>query len=197
MPEIDDEFVKKFGIESGGVDALRDKIRDNMQRELDENVRTKLKNQLMDQLFEANPVDVPAALVENEVQRVREDTLRRMGINDPKQAPDLPNDMFEEQARKRVGLGLLIGELIKREEIKADEERVQQKLEAITASYGESEQMIRAYRANADAMRQVESLVLEDQVTDWLLERADVTAEPSSFAAVMGMEPAAAEEEKS
>lgn len=197
VPEIDDEFVKKFGIESGGVDALRDKIRDNMQRELDENVRTKLKNQLMDQLFEANPVDVPAALVENEVQRVREDTLRRMGINDPKQAPDLPNDMFEEQARKRVGLGLLIGELIKREEIKADEERVQQKLEAITASYGESEQMIRAYRANADAMRQVESLVLEDQVTDWLLERADVTAEPSSFAAVMGMEPAAAEEEKS
>lgn len=197
VPELDDEFVKKFGIESGGVDALRDKIRDNMQRELDENVRTKLKNQLMDQLFEANPVDVPAALVENEVQRVREDTLRRMGINDPKQAPDLPNDMFEEQARKRVGLGLLIGELIKREEIKADEERVQQKLEAITASYGESEQMIRAYRANADAMRQVESLVLEDQVTDWLLERADVTAEPSSFAAVMGMEPAAAEEEKS
>ncbi|HET7369923.1 MAG TPA: trigger factor [Gammaproteobacteria bacterium] len=197
VPELDEEFVKKFGIESGGVDALRDKIQENMQRELDENIRAKLKNQLMDQLFEANPVDVPAALVENEVQRVREETLRRMGINDPKQAPDLPNDMFEEQARKRVALGLLIGELIKREEIKADEDRVQQKLEAITASYGESEQMIRAYRANADAMRQVESLVLEDQVTDWLLERADVTGEQTSFAAVMGMEPAEAEEEKS
>ncbi|HET6724756.1 MAG TPA: trigger factor [Gammaproteobacteria bacterium] len=190
LPEIDETFAKQFGIESGDVAALRGQIEDNMRRELDETVRSKLKSQLLDQLFEANPIELPKALVDNEIQRVREETLRRMGIEDPKQAPDIPNDMFEERARKRVALGLLVGELIKREKIEADADRVQARLEAITAGYAEPEKMIRAYRGNADAMRHVESLVLEDQVTDWLLERADVTTEPTSFAGIMGLEDA-------
>lgn len=188
LPEIDAAFLEKLGIESGGVDALRDKVRDNMRRELDEHLRVKLKNQLMDQLFEANPIEVPAALVEREIQHVREDTLRQMGMNDPKQAPDLPDNLFEERARKQVSLGLLVGELIKRGNITAGPDDVQQKLEEMTASYDQPEQMIRAYRGNDDAMRQVEGLVLEDRATDWLLERADVTSETTSFEAVMGME---------
>ncbi|HET7570436.1 MAG TPA: trigger factor [Gammaproteobacteria bacterium] len=196
LPELDESFLKHFGIESGGVEALRAKIRENMGRELDANVRAKLKNQLLDQLFEANPVELPSALVENEIQRLREEMLARMGVKDPESAPDMPNEMFDERARKRVALGLLIGELIKREQFKADAERVQQKLESLAADYHDPEQMVRAYRANADAMRQVESLVLEEQAVDWLTERAEVTEEPASFAEVMGLEqPTTADED--
>jgi trigger factor len=146
-----------------------------------------LKTELLDQLFEANPVDVPAALIENEIKREREDALRRMGIEDPEKAPDLPDDMFKEQATKRVALGLLVGELIKRENIETDADRVRQKLEELAASYGDPEQLIRAYRANADAMRQIEGMALEDQVTDWLAERAEIKTESANFADVMGM----------
>jgi trigger factor len=187
LPEIDDEFLARFDLEPGATDALREKIHENMRRELDENLRAKLKTELLDQLFEANPLDVPVALIENEIRREREDALRRMGIEDPNKAPELPDDMFREQATKRVALGLLVGELIKRENIEADADRVQQKLEELAASYGDPEQLIRAYRANADAMRQVEGMVLEDQVTDWLAERAEIKTEPAGFAEVMGM----------
>ncbi|HET7306868.1 MAG TPA: trigger factor [Gammaproteobacteria bacterium] len=194
LPELDESFLKHFGIESGDVEALRAKIQENMSRELDANIRAKLKNQLLDQLYEANPVELPSALVEHEIQHMRDDVLARMGVKDSKSAPDMPDEMFDERARKRVALGLLIGELIKREQFKADAERVQQKLEALAADYHDPEQMVRAYRANADAMRQVESLVLEEQAVDWLTERAEVTEEPASFAEAMGLEQPETEE---
>lgn len=187
LPDIDEEFAKSFGVEDGNIETLRSEVEQNMHRELDENIRAKLKTELLDRLQDANPIDLPAALVDDEIQRLREETLTRMGVKDLKNAPELPREMFEERARKRVGLGLLVGELIKREQLKPEPALVQAKLEAITADYDDAEGMIRAYRANADAMRQVENLVLEDQVVDWLLARADVAEEPAGFATVMGI----------
>ncbi|HET7676077.1 MAG TPA: trigger factor [Gammaproteobacteria bacterium] len=193
VPEIDAEFAKGFGIGDGDIAALRAEVEQNMRRELDEQVRARLKEQLFDRLMEANPLTLPGALVEDEIARLREDTLGRMGIKDTTNAPELPREMFEDRAKKRVALGLLMGELIKREGMKADPDRVQKKLEALTQDYDKPEQVIRAYRANADAMRQVENLVIEDQLADWLLERAEIIDEPSSFAAVMGLERKAAD----
>jgi trigger factor len=195
LPAIDDALADRLGV--ADVDALRTRVEENMRRELDDTLRSTLKNRLMDQLFERNPIELPKALIDNDIQRAREDMLKRMGVDDPEKAPDMPDDLFEDQAKKRVALGLLVGELIKREDIKAAPERVQAKLEAVTTSYEEPDKMIRAYRANEDAMRQVEAMVLEDQVTDWLAERADITNEPKSFRSVMGMDEDTANKEPS
>jgi trigger factor len=195
LPSIDAAFAEKLGV--ADVDALRAKVEENMRRELDDTLRSTLKNQLLDQLFDTNPIELPKALVDNDIRRAREDMLKRMGIDDAAKAPDMPDDLFADQAKKRVALGLLVGELIKREDIKAAPERVQAKLEAVTTSYQEPDKMIRAYRANDDAMRQVEAMVLEDQVTDWLAEHADVTNEPKSFRSVMGMDEDTANKEPS
>lgn len=188
LPELDAAFCESFGVEDGNLDTLRAEVEQNMRRELEENIRAKLKEQLLDRLLEANPVDLPEAMVADEIRRSREEMLARMGIKDADKAPELPDEMFADRAKRRVGLGLLMGELIKRESIEIEAERVQQKLESLTQDYEEPEQMIRAYRGNADAMRQVESLVLEEQVADWLLERAEIVDEPSSFATVMGID---------
>lgn len=195
LPELDAEFIKEFGVESGDMEDFRAKVQENMQRELADTIQIRLKNQLLDQLYETNPIELPTALIESEIQRMRQEMLQQMGVSDPQQAPHLPDEQFEQGARKRVTLGLLVGELIEREEIEADTQSVEQKLKDITAKHAEADQMVRAYRGNADAMRQIQSLVLEDKVTEWLTERANITTEASSFTEMMNLNKAGDQKE--
>ncbi|HET7203341.1 MAG TPA: trigger factor [Steroidobacteraceae bacterium] len=183
LPPLDDAFCREYGVIEGGIEQLLSEVADNMRRELSENVRSRLKQQVFDRLLEANPIEVPKALVDQQVREMQIDTARRIGAKDASQVP--PPDAFVEPARRRVSLGLLVGELVKSTGIELDRARVDARLNELAATYPDPDAILRAYRQNPDAMRQVESMVLEDQVVDYLLERAKVTDQPSTFKELM------------
>ena len=183
LPDLDDEFCREYGVLEGGIEQLRKEVRDNMERELAENVRARVKQQLLDGLLAANPVEVPNGLVDAQVREMQIDAARRMGARDASQVP--PPEPFLEPARKRVALGLLVGELIRTKGVKIDRARVEQRLAELAATYPEPEVILKAYREDANALRQVENLVLEDQVVDLLLEKAKVKDQPATFKDVM------------
>jgi len=183
LPELDDEFCSEYGVLEGGMEQLRSEVRENMGRELTTNIRTRLKQQLLDRLLEGNPVEVPRGLVDAQVREMQIDAARRIGARDASQIP--PPETFQEPARRRVALGILISELIKNRGIELDRARVEERLAELAADYPDPAPVLKAYRENADAMRQVESLVLEEQVIDYLLERAESKDRPMSFKDLM------------
>ncbi|MEE8119472.1 MAG: trigger factor [Gammaproteobacteria bacterium] len=185
LPDIDDEFCKGFGITEGGEERLRADITKNMQGELEKTIRNKIKDQLLDGLVMANKVDVPNALVDDEVQRLQNDAAQKMGKSTAEQGPEMPRDLFEEQARRRVTLGLLIGQIIEDQQLKADADRIQKSLEDLTDAYDSQDDVIRSYRNNPSVMHQVEGVVLEEQAVNFLLEHARVTDKSMTFAEIM------------
>ncbi|MGD8690774.1 MAG: trigger factor [Gammaproteobacteria bacterium] len=185
LPELDEEFCKAFGIEEGGIESLREEVAANMRRELEETVRRKVKEQALDGLLKANPIELPKALVDEEIERLRQDALGRLGISDQTQQPELPADLFEEDARRRVALGLLIGEVINGEQLKIDQDRVRETIEKMVEGYERPDEVIRSYRSNPNIMRHIETLVLEEQVVDWLLDQAAIEDESTTFKDVM------------
>ena len=186
LPAVDEEFGRAYGVEEGGVDALRAEVRKSMERELADVIRNRVRTQVLDALYRQNPVDVPRALLEEQVQQLQIDTARRMGVRDASQVP--PRQQFEEPARRRVALGLLMTQIVQAEQIKLEPERVQTRLSDLIASYPEQQQdeARRAYQQNQDAMRQIESAALEDQVVDWVLGRANITDKPMTFKEITG-----------
>lgn len=186
LPAVDDAFCATFGIEEGGVERLRADVRANMARELGQNVRARLKAQVLEQLYTANPVEVPRTLVEDEITHLQQEAMARLGLKDTAKAPK--REMFEQQARRRVALGLLVNEVIKTHEIVLDRAQVDARLEEVAADYQEPQQVVRAYRANPQLLRGVETLVLEDQAVDWMLARAQVVDQPTTFADVMKLD---------
>jgi trigger factor len=186
LPVVDEAFCATFGIEEGGVDRLRADVRANMARELGQNVRARMKAQLLEQLYTANPVEVPRTLVEDEITHLQQEAMARLGLKDAEKAPK--REMFEQQARRRVALGLLVNEIIKTHDIVLDRALVDARLEEVAADYQEPQQVVRAYRANPQLLRGVETLVLEDQAVDWMLARAQVVDQPTTFADVMKLD---------
>lgn len=180
---LDDEFCVAFGIKEGGVQALREAVGDNMRRELEEAIRSRVKKQALDKLLAANPLELPASLVDSQVQEMQLDYARRVGAREASQIP--PREQFMEAARRRVALGLLVSEIIKNEKIEVDRTRVGTRLEDLVASYEDPQGAMRAYQQNPQALRQVEMLVLEDQVVEWLLGRARFNDQPTTFKALM------------
>ena len=159
-------------------------LRGSMEREAAEAVRGKLRSQVFEALKLDNPLDLPRALVDEQIEALQADMMQRMGNRQPGQ--QLPREPFEEQARSRVLLGLLVGELIRREGIKVDRERVRAKLDEVASAYPNADEVRRAYLQNPEALRQIETAVLEDQAIDWILARARVTDRSASFAEVTG-----------
>jgi trigger factor len=184
LPEVDEEFCRAYGVEEGGIEALRAEVRKSMERELGDVIRNRVRGQVMDALYRENTFDVPRAMVDEQVQRMQVDAARRMGAKDASQVP--AREVFEDPARRRAALGLLMGQIVQAEGIKVDRERVQNRLNDLVASYPNPDEVRRAYLQNADAMRQVESAVLEDQVVDWIVERARVTDKPMTFKDLTG-----------
>ncbi|MFO1407085.1 MAG: trigger factor [Steroidobacteraceae bacterium] len=183
LPDLDDEFCREYGVAEGGMTQLRSEVAENMRRELEANVRGRIRGQVLERLLEANPVEVPRSLVDAQVREMQIDAARRMGARDASQVP--PADPFVEPARRRVALGILVGEVIKRNGIRLDRDKVEARLADLAGGYPDPGSVLKAYRQNADAMRQIENMVLEEQVVDWLLERAKVTDQPASFKEVM------------
>jgi trigger factor len=186
LPALDDEFCAVFGVTEGGVPKLREDVAANMRRELDQNLRTRNKTAVLEKLYQANPVDVPNSLLESQIRDMQIEVMRRAGAKDVSQAPD--REPFVEPARRRVALGLLINDIIRREKLVLDPARANARLDEMVSSYGDAAALKRAYLQNADAMRQVESLALEDQVVDWVLAHAEVQEKPSTFKELMNFE---------
>jgi trigger factor len=189
LPELDDAFCAAFGITEGGMEALRKEVLESMERELENAIRGKLRTQVLDKLHDANPIEVPKGMVAETVQGMQIDFARRMGIRDPQQLP-APESM-QEPARRRVALGLVVGELIRTQDIKVDRERVNQKLNEAVGMHPNPDELRRQYLQNAEAMRQLESAALEDQLIDWVLSQAKVTDVPSTFTELTGFGKAA------
>jgi trigger factor len=183
LPDLDDEFCREYGVTDGGMAQLRSEVADNMRRELEVNVRARLKQQLLDKLLASNPVEVPKSLVDAQVREMQIDTARRIGAKDASQVP--APEPFVEPARRRVALGMLVGELIRTRGLKLDRDRVEARLAEMVGGYPDPEAVLKAYRQNADAMRQVENMVIEEQVVDFLLEHSKVTDQAATFKEVM------------
>jgi trigger factor len=186
LPEVDEEFCKVFGVTEGGVTKLREDVTANMQRELSQALRNRNKTVVMEKLFQANPIELPNVLIEAQVRDMQVEAMRRAGAKDASQAPAA--EPFIEPARRRVALGLLLNEVIRREKLTVDRARVNERLDEMVSAYGDAATMKRAYLQNADAMRQVESLALEDQVVEWILDHAKVLNQPSTFKELMNFE---------
>ncbi|MDE3735120.1 trigger factor [Metapseudomonas resinovorans] len=179
LPELNDEFFSLFGIKEGGLEGFRAEVRKNMERELRQATKSKVKNQVMDGLLAANPVEVPKALIGNEVNRLRVQAVQQFGGNiNPEQ---LPAELFEEQAKRRVVLGLIVAEVVKQFELKPDEARVRELIEEMASAYQEPEQVVAWYYKNDQQLNEVRSVVLEEQVVDTVLQKAKVTDTSVSY----------------
>ncbi len=187
LPEMNDEFVSLFGVSEGGVTALRAEVRKNMEREMRQVIRNKIKAQVMDGLLKANTVTVPNALVDGEVERLRQQATRELGMATRKtELPELPTSLFTEQAKRRVSLGLIVGEIIKANSLKVDDARLTKQLEEIASAYENPAEVVAWYKSNKRELAGMESLVLEDQVVDFVLGKAQVTDKATSFEELMG-----------
>ena len=179
LPELNDEFFALFGIKEGGIEGFRAEVRKNMQRELRQAIKSKVKNQVMDGLLSANPIEVPKSLLGNEVNRLRVQAVQQFGGNIK---PDqLPAELFEEQAKRRVVLGLIVAEVVKQFDLKPDEARVREMIQEMASAYQEPEQVVAWYYKNDQQLNEVRSVVLEEQVVDTVLQKANVTDKLVSY----------------
>jgi trigger factor len=186
LPELDEEFAKSFGIGDGSLESLRQEVRNNMEREMKQALIDGNKQAVMDKLIELNSIEVPGALVENEAEQLKQQMMQQMHIPEGKAGVELDTSMFRDQAERRVSLGLILSEVIKSKELKADDDNVRAKVEELASTYEEPQQVIDWYYGDKSRLSQIESLVLEDAVVDWVFEQADVTEKSSSFDEVMG-----------
>jgi len=193
LPEIDEDFIKSFGIESGKEDELRAEVKMNLETNLEGQLSSTLRQRAFDALLEQNETDMPLKMVQEEAGRMMQEQKNQMlqqGI-DAKMLENLPDPEFETlkpQAEKRVALGLLMMEIIRKEELKPDEERVNARIEKMASSYEEPAEFVEYYKSNQQALSQVQSIVLEEQVVDLLLEKADVEIENVEASSLLNMQ---------
>lgn len=184
LPELTEEFIKRFGVADGSVAGLRTEVRKNMERELKGAVRNRIKSQAIDGLVSANKIDVPAALIDGEIDVLRRQAAQRFGGNE-KQALELPRELFEEQAKRRVVVGLLLGEVISTNDLKADEDRVKTLIEEMASAYEDPSEVIEFYSKNKELMNNMRNVALEEQAVEALLAKAKVTEKATTFSELM------------
>jgi len=189
LPKVDEEFAKLFGVEEGGVDALREEVSKNMTRELTQAVKAKVKEQVLDGLLASHEVGLPSALVAQEVDVLRQQAMQRFqGQMDPKNLPELPSEMFKEQAERRVKIGLLLGEVIKINELKVDDAKVDELIATAASAYEDPKEVIEYYANNKELMQQMQNVALEEQAVELLVEKAKVKNKKASFKDIMNPE---------
>lgn len=181
LPEIDEAFFASYGVEGKDLDGFREELRKNMTREAANASSNKVKQQVVDQLVEQVAVEVPAALISNEVDRMRQEAVQRFGGGQNLDPSALPAELFTEQAKKRVQTGLIFAQIIKEQELEATDDQVRAKIEELAGSYQDPEQFIEYFMNNAEQKAQIESSVLEDQVVDKVLEQGQVEEATVSY----------------
>ena len=182
LPEIDEEFAKAFGVESGDVDQLKSEIRANMERELARRLRTLVKESVMDALLEKNPIEVPSATVAQEAETLKKQTE----VQSP--GTDLPVDVFMGDAKRRVQLGMILAEVAKASALNINPDMIKERIEEMAQDYDDPDEFVRYYMGNQEMLRGIETLVMEDKVVDWVVEQAQVSTKSNSFDEVMNPE---------
>jgi trigger factor len=187
LPELDEEFVRGFGMHEGGVEEFRAQVLGSMQNEINGSVRNKLREQLLEALYKSTPLELPQVMIEEQVRELQVQVLRRAGVQKIERAEQLPpRGPFEEPARKRVALGLIIGEIIRANGLRVDRAKVEERLDSITAAYPDPEGVRRQYLQSREAMGQLESAALEDQALDWMQGQVTVIDKPTTFKELTG-----------
>ncbi|WP_457671825.1 trigger factor [Thiolapillus sp.] len=181
LPEVDEEFVKSLGVEDGTEESLRKEIRENMDREVRQKIKGRTKERVMDALLAANDISVPSAMISQEAAALKQQTQQEMSQSGQQSTMDLPLSMFEPQAERRVKLGILVGEIMRNNEMKVDQARVDETIAEQAATFEDPQEIIDWYKENAQARASVENVVLEDQVVDLILQQAKVEEEKLSF----------------
>jgi trigger factor len=187
LPEVDAEFAKSLGIPDGDLDKMRADIRQNLEREVNNRVKAKTKDSVMDGLIKVAELDVPKALVEQDVDRLVEMTRQDMaqrGMN-VKDMP-FPRELFTAQAERRVRLGLILAEVVKANQLEAKPEQVKAQVEEFAQSYEDPQQVLKFYYSDRRRLAEVEALVLEENVVNYVLGKAKVSEKPMAFDELMG-----------
>ena len=188
LPEVDAEFAKTLGVADGDIQKMREEIRRNVEREVKNRLKARLKDQIMQVLLDTTSVDVPKALVEGEVERLRELMRQDFAARGTPVKDDLPlpAEVFEKQALRRVTLGLILAELVKAHQLQAKPEQVRAIVEEQAQAYENPQEVVRFYYQAPERLREVESMVLEDNVVEWALKTAQVEEKPAEFDELMG-----------
>ena len=186
LPELDEEFAKGFGVADGDLEKMRSDIRANMEKERADRLKSSLKNTVMAGLLEHNSIIAPSALVNDEIPNLRAQAAQRMG-QDPESMDEgsFPDELFRQEAMRRVQLGLLISEVIRKDKIELNQELVEETIEQMAVSYEQPDQVRAYYRQNQQARSSIEGMVLEDQVVDHILKQAQVTEKEVAFEDLM------------
>ncbi len=193
VPELDEEFIKAFGMKDGTIETLHSEIRSNMERELEDKIGALVKERAMNALIAANEIAIPKAMVKQESQALKDQTKQNMEQHGQQSSMDLPLDLFEDQAKRRVSLGLIVAEVIKTNGIKLDEEKVKQKIETFAQTYEKPQEVIDYYASNQEQMALVQNIVLEEQVVEWVMGLAKVEDVESGFEELAAPQQQAAE----
>jgi len=168
LPPLDDSLAEAYGVDEGGLAQLRIEVRENMEREARQKVKNDVREQVMQGLLDANPIDVPKALVKQEQHSMQHEAMRQMGIKDHDRAPAAEN--FAAAAERRVRLGLLLRQYIAEQEISADTDRLREHIEEMCAGYENAEDMVATYMGNPQIVQQIEPMVVEEQAIDRLID---------------------------
>jgi trigger factor len=187
LPELTDEFMQKFGVKEGGVEAFRAEVRQNMEKERERALRQQFTSEVMDKLAIANDFELPSALVQSEAQRLRQQVAREMsmrGLNPSNAIAEFENSV-QAQAHKRVKLGLVMAEIVKQAQLKADPAKVHQTIEGMAASYEDPAAVVKWYYENPQQLQQIEGMCLEDEAVNWIAGRAQLSELAVSFDALM------------
>jgi len=189
LPVVDDAFAESFGVKEGGVQAFRDQIKENMQREADSKIQSVVKEQVMAGMLEKNQFDIPRALIDSEIEALMKQQLQMMGLSESSQAPDIDPNIFEDQARRRVSLGLILIELVKQNDIKVEPAKLRQTIEDMASGYDHPEEVVKYYYSDKNRLADIENLVLENQVVEWVETQAKVTEKKTTFKDLMNPAP--------
>lgn len=183
LPPLDDTLAEMYGVEEGGLDKLKQDVTENMEREAEQRKRSDIREQAMRGLLEANPVEVPVAMINQEAHSMQHEVMRKYGIEDEnhthEHAP--PIESLKDGAEKRVRLSLLIRQVIDDNNIQVDGERLKERVAQLCAGYENAEEMAATYLGNPQIMAQIEPMVLEDQAVEWLVANGKEKKKKISF----------------
>lgn len=188
LPELDDAFAEQFGIEKGGVKALKKDIKENMTRMLDRQVESMNREAIFTILVEKNPIELPAALVDEEIHELKHEMFHRVfgaKHSDNEKIPDFPRELFEAQAKRRVQLGLVFSEYVKKHNLVVDNDRIDAMIDKMAGAYDNPDELRKHYHSNKKQMAQLQALALEVMVADKLLESMSVKEKVMDYESVI------------
>lgn len=186
LPEVDAEFARSLGIEDGDVEKMRAEIQANLQREITQRIRIRLKEQIMQSLLDKVSIQAPRVLVQQEIDRLIKDMRDAQATHSLRKPLDLPREMFQEKAERRVKLGLILGKLIETHGLSAKPDQVRHYIEEHAQSYENPEQIVKWHYASPERLKEIEPLILEDNVVSWILEKAQIVDQDITFEELMG-----------